>query len=76
MSDEAFPILVVEDLGATRRFYERLGFFGALPVPAGGRAGHHHDGAARRPSASAPPTTTATGTRYTSPTSTPLSGQS
>jgi hypothetical protein len=25
MSDRAFPIITVKDLGATRRFYEQLG---------------------------------------------------
>ena len=36
MSDRAFPIITVSDLGATRSFYERLGFTQAYPFPAEG----------------------------------------
>lgn len=36
MSDEAFPILTVRDLDATRRFYEQLGFAQAYQFPAEG----------------------------------------
>ena len=33
MSDRAFPIITVSDLGAARRFYERLGFTQVYQFP-------------------------------------------
>jgi hypothetical protein len=34
MSDQAFPIITVHDLMATRRFYEQLGFAQVYQFPA------------------------------------------
>jgi hypothetical protein len=65
MSDEAFPLLMVDDLGATWRFYERLGFRCATSSRRRASRASSRWRAARRPSASvpaAPPTTTAAGT--------------
>jgi lactoylglutathione lyase len=39
MADEAFPILSVRDLVATRRFYERLGFEQTYQFPPEGEPG-------------------------------------
>ena len=36
MSERAFPIITVSDLGATRSFYERLGFTKVYQFPAEG----------------------------------------
>lgn len=39
MSDDAFPIISVRDLTATRRFYERLGFTQTFQFPPEGEPG-------------------------------------
>jgi catechol 2,3-dioxygenase-like lactoylglutathione lyase family enzyme len=39
VSDEAFPIVVVDDIAATRRFYERLGFTVGFQFPPDGEPG-------------------------------------
>ena len=39
MAGEAFPIITVADLSATRRFYERLGFAQAFQFPPDGEPG-------------------------------------
>jgi lactoylglutathione lyase len=40
MSDRAFPIISVEDLPATRAFYERLGFSQTYQFPPEGEPGY------------------------------------
>jgi catechol 2,3-dioxygenase-like lactoylglutathione lyase family enzyme len=40
MTDEAFPILTVSDLPATRRFYEGLGFSQTYQFPSEGEPGY------------------------------------
>ena len=40
MSDRAFPIITVSDLGAARSFYERLGFVQVYQFPPEGEPGY------------------------------------